>query len=241
MDSRAIRSLSPRARHEWLLSRLAPSRATSTAGNAPRSDQEAVISSFRFLRAPEDEAALDAWESRLARAYYARLFREYALADLSRARSHAQIGLRWRTGREVAAGTGQFSCGALGCNSTSGLASFELPFQYEEADTRKAALVKARLCTAHAEELLLAKPGSKGTSRAKEAREPSERKEARRSKEGRRRDEKGGVEEEAKGAKVSKRKRGEVREQGRAHAHAKHPAAERSQTEFDEFFAGLLE
>lgn len=39
--------------------------------------------SYRFIRRPEDDAP-DTWEVRLARRYYDRLFREYAIADLSR-------------------------------------------------------------------------------------------------------------------------------------------------------------
>jgi len=40
----------------------------------------------RFLRGPEDDAAQGAnsWGARLARRYYSRLFKEYAIADLSR-------------------------------------------------------------------------------------------------------------------------------------------------------------
>ena len=38
----------------------------------------------RFIRTEADDAAGNAWEVRLARRYYAKLFREYAIADLSR-------------------------------------------------------------------------------------------------------------------------------------------------------------
>lgn len=45
----------------------------------------------RFLRGPQDDdaaavgsAAANSWGARLARRYYARLFKEYAIADLSR-------------------------------------------------------------------------------------------------------------------------------------------------------------
>ena len=48
----------------------------------------------RFIRTEADDAAGNAWEVRLARRYYAKLFREYAIADLSRykARTHASCG-----------------------------------------------------------------------------------------------------------------------------------------------------
>lgn len=39
--------------------------------------------SYRFIRRPEDDAA-NTWEARLAQRYYSRLFKEYAIADLSR-------------------------------------------------------------------------------------------------------------------------------------------------------------
>jgi hypothetical protein len=61
-----------------------------------------------------------------------KLFKEYAIADLSRYRQ-GRVGLRWRTQREVVNGTGQFACGAKGCGERRGLASFEVPFAYQEA------------------------------------------------------------------------------------------------------------
>lgn len=42
---------------------------------------------------------------------HSKLFKEYAIADLSRHRE-GRVGLRWRTQREVVNGTGQFACGA---------------------------------------------------------------------------------------------------------------------------------
>lgn len=103
-----------------------------------------ALQSYRFIRRPEDDAP-GTWETRLASRYYARLFREYAVADLSRY-SEQKVGLRWRTEAEVAAGKGQFTCGARGCASRDGLASYELLFRYAEAGEAKSALVKVRLC-----------------------------------------------------------------------------------------------
>ena len=37
----------------------------------------------RFVRSEEDDSN-DSWEVRMARRYYAKLFKEYAIADLSR-------------------------------------------------------------------------------------------------------------------------------------------------------------
>ncbi len=52
------------------------------------------------------------------------------------------MGMRWRTEKEVVAGKGQFSCGARGCGESRGLATFEVPFGYEETGQKKRALVK---------------------------------------------------------------------------------------------------
>jgi len=73
------------------------------------------------------------------------MFREFAVVDLSRFRE-GRLGLRWRTEAEVRVGKGQFSCGAKRCTCAEGLATFEVPFAYEEAGEAKQALVKLRLC-----------------------------------------------------------------------------------------------
>ncbi len=54
------------------------------------------------------------------------------------------MGMRWRSEKEVIAGMGQFSCSARGCSESRGLATFEVPFGYEEAGEKKQALVKVR-------------------------------------------------------------------------------------------------
>jgi len=53
--------------------------------------------------------------------------------------------MRWRSEKEVIAGKGQFSCGARSCSETRGLATFEVPFGYQEAGEKKQALVKVRM------------------------------------------------------------------------------------------------
>ena len=45
----------------------------------------------RFIRSEEDDAGGDAWEVRLARRYYAKLFREYAIVDLSRYKARTRL------------------------------------------------------------------------------------------------------------------------------------------------------
>lgn len=117
-----------------------------------KSDADVLRDTFRFIRSERDDAELNSWEARLARRYYAKLYREFALADLSRYREGA-LGLRWRTQAEVVRGRGQFSCGAIGCDQREDLATFEVPFRYREAGQERAALVKLRLCSTHARQL----------------------------------------------------------------------------------------
>ncbi|KAI8476125.1 MAG: folate-sensitive fragile site protein Fra10Ac1-domain-containing protein [Monoraphidium minutum] len=137
-------------RHQRLLGQLAAygGGGSGDAGDptaalaATKTDADVLRESYRFIRRPEDDAA-DTWENRLARRYYSRLFREYAIADLSRYQEQ-KVGLRWRTEAEVAAGRGQFTCGARGCGAREGLASFELMFKYVEGGEERAALVKVK-------------------------------------------------------------------------------------------------
>ncbi len=53
-----------------------------------KSDADVLREQYRFIRAPEDDAD-ESWEARLAKRYYAKLFREYAVADLSRHQARA--------------------------------------------------------------------------------------------------------------------------------------------------------
>ena len=46
----------------------------------------------RFVRTAEDDSN-DSWEVRMARRYYAKLFKEYAVADLSRYRVRPQYSM----------------------------------------------------------------------------------------------------------------------------------------------------
>jgi hypothetical protein len=67
-------------------------------------DVKTLIEHHEFVRdESRDGGAAQSWQIRLAKKYYARLFKEYALADLSRYKE-SKVGLRWRTEREVLAG-----------------------------------------------------------------------------------------------------------------------------------------
>ena len=98
--------------------------------------------------------------------YYDRLNKTYVIVDLSRYHKH-QVGMRWRTPKEVSRGTGQFICAAVGCEAARHLTSLEVPFSYKEHAVLKHALVKARLCPVCTQKLLAASPrGSKGGLRS---------------------------------------------------------------------------
>ncbi|GIL82844.1 hypothetical protein Vretimale_8174 [Volvox reticuliferus] len=109
-----------------------------------RTDADALREHHRFIRSDADNNDAS-WEARLAKRYYDRLFKEYAIVDLSFYKQ-SKLGMRWRTEKEVMSGKGQFICGAKGCEANDGLCSYEVNFAYQEAGVRKQALVKLRVC-----------------------------------------------------------------------------------------------
>eukprot|EP00752_Nemacystus_decipiens_P016118 g14413.t1 len=132
--------------------------AKGLSGQRRLTDEEALRRQHRFVRDQEEdnrahqakgleaaEADPTAWEVRMASKYYKLLFKEYALADLSRYRED-KVGLRWRTEKDVVSGKGQFECGALRCQERNDLHSYELNFRYKEAGVIKNELVKVRVC-----------------------------------------------------------------------------------------------
>ena len=117
-------------------------------------DKAILRQHHQFIRDDEEDGRQMTchWEVRMARKYYNKLFKEYALADLSRY-TEGKVGLRWRTEAEVVVGKGQFSCGNLACNAKEKLHSYEVPFRYKEQGQVKEELVKVRLCPPCAEKL----------------------------------------------------------------------------------------
>ena len=144
-----LRGMNALERHRHFLQQCPHLSGGSAAarGAAERSDLDVVRDEHRFLWDRAAEKAPLTWEQRLARRYHEKLFKEYALADMSRYRE-GQVGLRWRTEAEVFDGKGQFVCGNKRCVESGGLASFELNFTYVEHGERKQALVKLRVCPA---------------------------------------------------------------------------------------------
>ncbi|CAI5723050.1 unnamed protein product [Hyaloperonospora brassicae] len=117
-------------------------------------DLNVLKSKFQFIRdddADAEQGETD-WQIRMSVRYYQQLFREYALADLSRY-AEGKIGLRWRTEAEVVAGKGQFICGNKRCDERTQLHSYELLFAYVEHGKRKRCFVKVRVCSTCAAKL----------------------------------------------------------------------------------------
>ena len=111
------------------------------------SDIEAIKETHEFIRDDDyDRLHSDDWKVRMARRYYDKLYKEYAIIDLSRYREKT-YGLRWRTEEEVVRTKGQLICGSTDCEVSGDLHSFELPFRYAENGQTKRALVKVRLCS----------------------------------------------------------------------------------------------
>ncbi|KAN0033504.1 hypothetical protein ACTA71_007191 [Dictyostelium dimigraforme] len=116
-----------------------------------KTDYQILKENHQFLRDENENENIDqlTWEEKLAKTYYDRLYKEYAIIDLSRYKS-GQIGLRWRIESEVISGIGQFNCANKKCISSDKkieeLKSFEVPFSYKELNEDKIALVKVVLC-----------------------------------------------------------------------------------------------
>lgn len=121
-------------------------------------DRNILVKEHKFVRDDEQDRKMctQSWEIRMARRYYDKLFKEYALVDLSRYKEN-KIGMRWRNKIEVIEGKGQFSCGNTSCYMDSDLLTYEVPFKYVEDATLKHELVKVRLCEECAKQLFYQK------------------------------------------------------------------------------------
>jgi len=70
----------------------------------------------RFLPPQLDQQTSSTWQERMAYHYHQNLYKDYVLADLTRA-SRGQVGLRWRTQAEVETEKGSVTCGNKHCPS----------------------------------------------------------------------------------------------------------------------------
>jgi protein FRA10AC1 len=112
--------------------------------------QEYLFLANRFVRSDQNEEST--WEQRVAKKYYDKLFKEYAICEL-KFYKQGKIALRWRTEKEVMVGKGQFMCASTQCDSNKGLKSWEVNFSYVEDGEKKNELVKVRLCPECSEKL----------------------------------------------------------------------------------------
>eukprot|EP00189_Rhodosorus_marinus_P007736 CAMPEP_0184754328 /NCGR_PEP_ID=MMETSP0315-20130426/44567_1 /TAXON_ID=101924 /ORGANISM="Rhodosorus marinus, Strain UTEX LB 2760" /LENGTH=231 /DNA_ID=CAMNT_0027233745 /DNA_START=424 /DNA_END=1120 /DNA_ORIENTATION=+ len=118
-----------------------------------KTDADVLRENFEFLREDDDVPLAEmSYEEKLARKHYDRMFKEYAIANLSRYRV-GLLGLRWCTEEEVRTGKGAQVCGEERCGRSNGLLTFEVPFSYEEKGIKKTTLVKLSLCSEHSRRL----------------------------------------------------------------------------------------
>ncbi|RPB00969.1 hypothetical protein L873DRAFT_719876 [Choiromyces venosus 120613-1] len=153
-----------------------------------RNERDILEDHHQFIRADEEA---DTDEKRIAKSYYDKLFKEFAMVELARWRDK-QIAMRWRTKQEVLDGKGQFSCANLSCRNRrstldenpdeeGGLRSFELNFEYVEHGEKKNALVTARVCEECAVKLHYVQRGDKEKrKRSRRSRSPSRERHRRR-------------------------------------------------------------
>jgi hypothetical protein len=131
---------------------------TSGSAHLTENDLQVLQEYHEFVRDDSKDSKLlnEKWQVRMARKYYNKLFKEYAIVDLTRYREN-KIGMRWRTEREVIDGKGQFTCASVSCNVGENLQSYEVPFKYVERGVVKSELVKVRVCDSCALQLFYKK------------------------------------------------------------------------------------
>jgi protein FRA10AC1 len=121
------------------------SRYIGARQGVQRNDFDVLEEEHRFVWDEDEQRSEMTDEQRFAFKYYKKMFKEFAVADLSKYMT-GQVALRWRVEQEVFEGKGQFSCAELSCSARTGLVGWEVPFSYLERGTKKATLVKIRLC-----------------------------------------------------------------------------------------------
>ncbi|KAF0982088.1 hypothetical protein FDP41_011949 [Naegleria fowleri] len=115
-----------------------------------QNDMQILKKHYQFVRpsseqADENDDPDEAYGKTLAKEYESKLFRDYAVADLSKYKE-GKLGLRWRNEKEVLDGKGDSVCGNVACSATNDLESSLLNFSYREHNIPKQCLVKVCLC-----------------------------------------------------------------------------------------------
>ncbi|CAK70974.1 unnamed protein product (macronuclear) [Paramecium tetraurelia] len=123
----------------------------------PKSDMEVLKQYHQFVRDDEEDidpklSTNDDYGRMIARKYYDKLYKEYAIIDLSQYKT-GKIGMRWRTEPEVLSGKGETICGNKVCTKDKELSTWELNFQYKENQEVKNTLVKVKCCNSCSQQL----------------------------------------------------------------------------------------
>ncbi|KAF7284316.1 protein FRA10AC1 homolog [Rhynchophorus ferrugineus] len=129
--------------NEYILRKSEDIKSLKRDTSKDRNDYHVIKENHKFLWRHHEIPG--SWEEQFAKKYYEKLFKEYAIADLSFFKDN-KIALRWRTEQEVVVGRGQFTCGNKHCKEKDSLRTWEVNFAYEEHNEKKNALVKLRLC-----------------------------------------------------------------------------------------------
>ncbi|KAJ3405013.1 hypothetical protein HDU80_002021 [Chytriomyces hyalinus] len=112
------------------------SSSAKTSAAIP-SELDILRKNHKFLRTDEDDApdSTDTsnpnsnWEQRIAKKYYDKLFKEFAIANLERYKE-GRVALRWRSKREVVSGIGQFTCANTKCKHRAPFMPPPIPASY---------------------------------------------------------------------------------------------------------------
>nr|CAG4644416.1 EOG090X0H59 [Lepidurus arcticus] len=144
----SILSLNAYDRHkrlvnDYILSNPGDTKLLQRDTTRDRRDIDVIRENHQFLW--DESSSAETWESRLAKKYYDRLFKEYCICDLSRFKEN-KVAMRWRIEKEVVEGKGQFLCGDRQCAEREDLRTWEVNFGYVERGEKKNALIKLRLC-----------------------------------------------------------------------------------------------
>jgi len=80
-------------------------RPQQRQGRPGKTEDEILKENHRLLRSDREDEELT-WEQRIAKKYYDRLFKEYALVEL-RLHKEGRFAVRWRNEKEVIQGKGR--------------------------------------------------------------------------------------------------------------------------------------
>jgi len=65
-----------------------------------KTDADVITENHQFLWEEDENDAAKTWEQKLAKKYWDKLFKEYAICDLTRYKEN-KIAMRWRIEKEV--------------------------------------------------------------------------------------------------------------------------------------------